>query len=112
MSGGQKQRLSIARAIAKHPKIFLFDDSFSALDYKTDSMLRRQLNEYVGDATVILVAQRISTILHADQIIVLNEGRIDGIGTHEQLMRTCRTYQEIARSQLSAKELGLEGGMA
>ena len=112
VSGGQKQRLSIARAIAKHPKIFLFDDPFSALDYKTDSMLRRQLKENVGGATVILVAQRISTILHADQIIVLNEGRIDGIGTHEQLMRTCRTYQEIAHSQLSAKELGLEGGMA
>ena len=112
VSGGQKQRLSIARAIAKHPKIFLFDDSFSALDYKTDSMLRRQLKENVGGATVILVAQRISTILHADQIIVLNEGRIDGIGTHEQLMRACRTYQEIAHSQLSAKELGLEGGMA
>ena len=112
VSGGQKQRLSIARAIAKHPKIFLFDDSFSALDYKTDTMLRRQLKENIGDATVILVAQRISTILHADQIIVLNEGRIDGIGTHEQLMHTCQTYQEIARSQLSAKELGLEGGMA
>lgn len=75
-------------------------------------MLRRQLKENIGGATVILVAQRISTILHADQIIVLNEGRVDGIGTHEQLMRTCQTYQEIARSQLSAKELGLEGGMA
>lgn len=112
VSGGQKQRLSIARAIAKQPKIFLFDDSFSALDYKTDTALRRALNENVKDAVVIIVAQRISTILHADQIIVLNDGRIDGIGTHEQLLRTCTTYQEIARSQLSAKELGLEGGQA
>ncbi len=112
VSGGQKQRLSIARAIAKQPKIFLFDDSFSALDYKTDTALRRALNDNVQDAVVIIVAQRISTILHADQIIVLNEGRIDGIGTHEQLMQSCVTYQEIARSQLSAKELGLEGGQA
>ncbi len=112
VSGGQKQRLSIARAIAKQPKIFLFDDSFSALDYKTDTALRRALNENVKDAVVIIVAQRISTILHADQIIVLNEGRVDGIGTHEQLLRSCTTYQEIARSQLSAKELGLEGGQA
>ena len=112
VSGGQKQRLSIARAIAKQPKIFLFDDSFSALDYKTDTALRRALNENVKDAVVIIVAQRISTILHADQIIVLNDGQIDGIGTHEQLLQTCTTYQEIARSQLSAKELGLEGGQA
>lgn len=110
VSGGQKQRLSIARAIAKQPKIFLFDDSFSALDYKTDTLLRRELGEAVSDATVLIVAQRISTILHADQIIVLNEGRIDGIGTHEQLLHSCETYQEIAHSQLSAKELGLEGG--
>lgn len=112
VSGGQKQRLSIARAIAKEPKIFLFDDSFSALDYKTDTALRRALNENVSDATVIIVAQRISTILHADQIIVLNEGEIAGIGTHEQLLRACPTYQEIARSQLSEKELGLEGGQS
>ncbi|MDO5548603.1 MAG: ABC transporter ATP-binding protein [Eubacteriales bacterium] len=112
VSGGQKQRLSIARAIAKKPKIFLFDDSFSALDYKTDTLLRRELKENVGDATVLIVAQRISTILHADQIIVLNEGRIDGIGTHEQLLQSCATYQEIAHSQLSAKELGMEGGQA
>jgi ATP-binding cassette subfamily B protein len=112
VSGGQKQRLSIARAIAKQPKIFLFDDSFSALDYKTDTMLRRELSRNVSDATVIIVAQRISTILHADQIIVLDEGRIDGIGTHEQLLHSCATYQEIARSQLSAKELGQEGGQA
>ena len=109
VSGGQKQRLSIARAIAKNPKVFLFDDSFSALDYKTDVVLRRALNEKVKDATVIIVAQRISTILHADQIVVLDEGRIAGIGTHEELMKHCPTYQEIARSQLSAAELGGEG---
>ena len=109
VSGGQKQRLSIARAIAKNPKVFLFDDSFSALDYKTDVVLRRALNEKVKDATVIIVAQRISTILHADQIVVLDEGRIAGIGAHEELMKHCHTYQEIARSQLSAAELGGEG---
>lgn len=110
VSGGQKQRLSIARAIAKNPKVFLFDDSFSALDYKTDSALRHELAKHVGDATVIIVAQRISTILHADQIIVLNEGKIDGIGTHEQLLETCATYREIAESQLSESEL--KGGKA
>ena len=109
VSGGQKQRLSIARAIAKNPRVFLFDDSFSALDYKTDVILRRALNEKVKDATVIIVAQRISTILHADQIVVLDEGKIAGIGTHEELMKNCPTYQEIARSQLSAAELGGEG---
>ena len=109
VSGGQKQRLSIARAIAKNPRVFLFDDSFSALDYKTDAALRKALNEKVKDATVIIVAQRISTILHADQIVVLDEGRIAGIGTHEELMKHCHTYQEIARSQLSAAELGGEG---
>ena len=109
VSGGQKQRLSIARAIAKNPKVFLFDDSFSALDYKTDVVLRRALNEKVKDATVIIVAQRISTIFHADQIVVLDEGRIAGIGAHEELMKHCHTYQEIARSQLSAAELGGEG---
>ena len=108
VSGGQKQRLSIARAIAKQPKIFLFDDSFSALDYKTDVVLRRALNEKVKDATVIIVAQRISTILHADQIIVLEEGKVAGKGTHNELMKGCKTYQEIARSQLSEKELGGE----
>lgn len=106
VSGGQKQRLSIARAIAKNPKIYLFDDSFSALDYKTDAALRRALSERVHDATTIIVAQRISTILHAEQIIVLDEGKMAGIGTHEELMKTCATYQEIARSQLSEKELG------
>ena len=107
VSGGQKQRLSIARAIAKHPKVLLFDDSFSALDYKTDAALRRALHESVmRDTTVLIVAQRISTILHADQIIVLNEGKVAGMGTHEELMASCATYQEIARSQLSEDELG------
>lgn len=110
VSGGQKQRLSIARAIAKNPKVFLFDDSFSALDYKTDAALRRALNEKISDATVIIVAQRISTILHADQIIVLDDGRIAGIGRHEELLKTCAAYQEIARSQLSEHEL--KGGIA
>lgn len=110
VSGGQKQRLSIARAIAKKPKIFLFDDSFSALDYKTDALLRRQLNEKIKDATVIIVAQRISTILHADQIIVLDDGKIAGIGSHEQLLKNCEAYQEIAKSQLSAAELERNGG--
>ncbi len=109
VSGGQKQRLSIARAIAKSPKVFLFDDSFSALDYKTDAALRRCLGEKVKGATVIIVAQRISTILHADQIVVLSEGKVAGIGRHEELMKTCPTYQEIARSQLSEAELGGEG---
>lgn len=106
VSGGQKQRLSIARAIARDPKVYLFDDSFSALDYKTDAALRRALNREISDATVIIVAQRISTILHAEQIVVLNEGRVAGIGTHEELMASCPTYQEIARSQLSESELG------
>ena len=105
MSGGQKQRLSIARAIAKNPKIYLFDDSFSALDYKTDVTLRRALAARTAEATVLIVAQRISTILHADQIIVLDEGRIAGMGTHEELLADCEAYQEIARSQLSAEEL-------
>ena len=106
VSGGQKQRLSIARAIAKDPKVYLFDDSFSALDYKTDAALRHALSEQVKDAAVIIVAQRISTILHAQQIIVLDEGKVAGIGTHEELMASCPTYQEIARSQLSEAELG------
>ena len=106
VSGGQKQRLSIARAIAKSPKIYLFDDSFSALDYKTDAAMRNALAERVHDVTTIIVAQRISTILHAEQIVVLDEGKVAGIGTHDELMRTCATYQEIARSQLSEKELG------
>ncbi len=110
VSGGQKQRLSIARAIAKNPKIFLFDDSFSALDYKTDVVLRKALKEKVSDATVIIVAQRISTILHADQIIVLEDGHVVGIGRHEELLENCEAYQEIAKSQLSESEL--KGGRA
>ena len=105
VSGGQKQRLSIARAIAKDPKIYIFDDSFSALDYKTDVALRRALKEETGDSTVIIVAQRISTILHADQIIVLEEGRIAGIGTHKELLSNNDVYRQIALSQLSEKEL-------
>ncbi len=108
VSGGQKQRLAIARAIAKQPQVFIFDDSFSALDLKTDAALRRALAKKVADKTVIIVAQRISTILHADQILVLNDGRIVGKGTHEELLRGCETYREIARSQMSAKELGME----
>ena len=107
VSGGQKQRLAIARAIAKDPKIFIFDDSFSALDLKTDAALRKALAENVKDSTVIIVAQRISTILHAEQILVLDDGRIVGKGTHEELLRNCSVYQEIAKSQLSASELGL-----
>lgn len=105
VSGGQKQRLSIARAIAGRPEIFLFDDSFSALDYKTDAVLRKALHEKLSDATVIIVAQRISTILHADQIIVLDDGRIAGIGRHEELLQSCEAYQEITKSQLSESEL-------
>ena len=108
VSGGQKQRLSIARAIAKDPRIYLFDDSFSALDYKTDVTLRRALKAQTDNATVIIVAQRISTVLHANQILVLDEGRLVGVGTHAQLMASCPEYQEIARSQLSQKELDLK----
>jgi ABC-type multidrug transport system, ATPase and permease components len=108
VSGGQKQRLSIARAIAKHPKICLFDDSFSALDYKTDVVLRKALHEKLSDATVLIVAQRISTILHADRIIVLDDGKVAGMGTHKELLADCEAYREIARSQLSEAEL--EGG--
>lgn len=108
VSGGQKQRLAIARAIAKNPQIYIFDDSFSALDLKTDAALRKALAKKVQDKTVIIVAQRISTILHADQILVLNEGQIVGKGTHEELLKECETYREIAKSQLSAKELGIE----
>ena len=107
VSGGQKQRLSIARAIAKNPKIYIFDDSFSALDMKTDKMLRAALKDEVGDSTVVIVAQRISTIMDAEQIIVLDEGRIAGIGTHRELLKNCAAYLEIARSQLSESELNL-----
>jgi len=105
VSGGQKQRLSIARALVKKPDIYIFDDSFSALDFKTDAKLRKALKEYTGESTVLIVAQRISTILNADQIIVLDEGRIVGMGKHKELMKNCPTYQEIALSQLSEEEL-------
>lgn len=110
VSGGQKQRLSIARALARDPEILVFDDSFSALDYRTDATLRGALAEQMCDATKIIVAQRIGTIRHADQIIVLDHGRAVGIGTHKELMQTCTVYQEIARSQLSAEELEREVG--
>ena len=110
VSGGQKQRLSIARAIAKDPEIFVFDDSFSALDFKTDSKLREALAERTENKTVIIVAQRISTILNADKIIVLEEGKMVGVGTHEELMKNNETYRQIALSQLSEEELGEKGG--
>ena len=105
VSGGQKQRLSIARALVKKPKIYIFDDSFSALDFKTDKALREALKEKVGDSTIIIVAQRINTIIDADQILVLDEGRLAGKGTHDELMETCDVYREIALSQLSEEEL-------
>ncbi len=105
ISGGQKQRLSIARAIARDPEIYIFDDSFSALDYKTDSTLRKELNEYTKDATVLIVAQRIGTIMNADKIIVLNNGEVAGTGTHKELLKTCKIYKEIALSQLTEEEL-------
>ena len=108
VSGGQKQRLAIARAIAKKAKVLVFDDSFSALDMKTDAALRKELNEKVQDASIVIVAQRVSTILHADQILVLDDGRIVGKGTHEELLKNCEVYLQIAKSQLSEKELGLE----
>ena len=110
VSGGQKQRLSIARAIAKDPEIFVFDDSFSALDFKTDSKLREALAGKTKDKTVIIVAQRISTIINAEKIVVLEEGKIVGIGTHEELMKNNETYRQIALSQLSEEELGEKGG--
>ena len=109
VSGGQKQRLSIARALAKNPKILLFDDSFSALDYKTDVTLRKTLREKMQDTTTIIVAQRIATILNADKIIVMNEGKVVGIGKHQELLKTCPTYLEIAESQLSEEELAKGG---
>lgn len=105
VSGGQKQRLSIARAIAKQPEIFIFDDSFSALDFKTDSKLRKALKAHTKEATTIIVAQRISTILNADKIIVLNDGEMAGMGTHKELMESCDVYRQIAMSQLSEEEL-------
>ena len=110
VSGGQKQRLSIARALARKAKVLVFDDSFSALDFKTDAALRRSLAQNSGDSTVIIVAQRISTVLHANQIVVLHEGEIAGIGTHRELMERCEIYADIAKSQLNASELGVKEG--
>ena len=110
VSGGQKQRLSIARAIAKHPDVYIFDDSFSALDYKTDVALRKALKEQTENSVVLIVAQRISTILHADQIVVLDEGKVVGKGTHKELLESCEIYRQIANSQLSEEEL--KGGAA
>lgn len=105
VSGGQKQRLSIARAIAKNPEIYIFDDTFSALDFKTDALLRKNLKNYTGDATILIVAQRIGTIMNADKLIVLDKGRCVGMGTHKELLRNCDVYKEIALSQLSKEEL-------
>ena len=105
VSGGQKQRLAIARAIARDPEIYIFDDSFSALDYKTDAVLRKELKKYTKDATCLIVAQRIGTIMNADKIIVLDEGVVAGIGTHKELLKNCEVYQQIALSQLTKEEL-------
>lgn len=107
VSGGQKQRIAIARAIAKNAPIYVFDDSFSALDFKTDANLRQAIKEKLTGATVIMVAQRVGTIKNADKIIVLDDGRIVGQGTHEELLKNCPVYEDIARSQLSEEELGL-----
>ena len=107
VSGGQKQRISIARAIARDPEIYIFDDSFSALDYKTDSILRKELKNYTKNATTLIVAQRIGTIMNADKILVLDEGKIVGEGTHKELLKKCEIYKQIAISQLSEKELGI-----
>ena len=105
VSGGQKQRLAIARALVKKPPIYIFDDSFSALDFKTDSVLRKELKNKTGESTVLIVTQRVATVMNADQIVVLDEGRVVGIGKHQDLLQTCQTYQEIASSQLSEEEL-------
>ena len=105
ISGGQKQRLAIARAIARNPEIYIFDDSFSALDFKTDAVLRKELKKYTKDATNLIVAQRIGTIINADKIIVLDEGKIAGMGTHKELLENCEVYKQIALSQLSEEEL-------
>jgi ATP-binding cassette subfamily B protein len=105
VSGGQKQRLSIARALVKKPPVYIFDDSFSALDFKTDAALRRALHEHTADSTLLIVTQRVSTIKYADQIIVLDDGCIVGKGTHRELLENCETYREIASSQLSKEEL-------
>ena len=108
VSGGQKQRLSIARAIARDPEIYIFDDTFSALDYKTDSILRKALKDYTKNATILIVAQRIGTIMNADKIVVLDEGKIVGIGKHKELLQKCDVYRQIALSQLTKEELDAE----
>ena len=105
ISGGQKQRISIARAIARNPEIYIFDDSFSALDYKTDLILRKELKKYTKNATILIVAQRIGTIMNADKILVLDEGKVVGQGTHKELLENCEVYKQIALSQLSESEL-------
>jgi ATP-binding cassette subfamily B protein len=105
LSGGQRQRMAIARAVVKRPEIYIFDDSFSALDFATDARLRTALHAETRDATVLIVAQRVGTIMHADRIIVLADGRIAGIGTHDELLETCDTYREIVFSQLSPEEV-------
>ena len=105
VSGGQKQRIAIARAIARKPEIYIFDDSFSALDYKTDLLLRQELKKYTKDSTNVIVAQRIGTIMHADKIVVLEQGECVGIGTHKELLKNCEVYKEIALSQISEEEL-------
>ena len=105
ISGGQKQRLSIARAINRNPEIYIFDDSFSALDYKTDAVLRSELKKHTKDATILIVAQRIGTIMNADKILVLDKGKCVGMGTHKELLKNCAVYKEIALSQLGKEEL-------
>jgi len=105
VSGGQKQRLSIARALIRRPEIYIFDDSFSALDFKTDAKLRAALKNEIGDSTVLIVAQRVSTVMDANRIIVLDDGKISGIGTHKELLNTCEVYREIVYSQLSEEEI-------
>ncbi|MEG0578121.1 MAG: ABC transporter ATP-binding protein, partial [Bacilli bacterium] len=108
VSGGQRQRLSIARAIASNPDIFIFDDSFSALDFKTDAKLRTELKKITKNKIVFIVAQRVSTIMNSEQIVVLNEGKVAGVGTHKELLKNCPVYKEIALSQLSEEELNNE----
>jgi ATP-binding cassette subfamily B protein len=105
LSGGQKQRLSIARALVRRPEVYVFDDSFSALDFKTDAKLRAALKNETEEATVMIVAQRVNTVMDADQIIVLEEGEVAGIGSHQELLATCRVYKEIVRSQLTEEEI-------
>ncbi len=105
VSGGQKQRLSIARALVRKPKIYIFDDSFSALDFKTDAKLRNALKQETQASTVLIIAQRITTVMDADRIVVLDDGQIVGMGSHQQLLKTCEVYKEIVYSQLSEEEL-------